>query len=299
MRVTHKSITYKAIVNMQRSLRQVEGKTDEISTGRKISLPSDDPSQATRALKYQRKIAQSQQYSRNMDTVVDRLNQTESALGEINASVVQIKEISLALKDPSITAEEANNAFEQLSQLKGQLVKLGNTKIGDQYIFGGSITTTRPFENTDSGIFYRGNTSEITVEMGDNISIATNISGTTIFSMSGTDDKGVFDSLDTLLGVAGGGDPPEDFDTILDEIDRLNNTVINARAINSNRAFRAESAQESLSAEQTSVESVLASIMETDTALALTELLSLQESYQLTLNVVNKAFQRSLVDVLG
>ena len=299
MRVTHKSITYKAIVNMQRSLRQVEGKTDEISTGRKISLPSDDPSQATRALKYQRKIAQSQQYSRNMDTVVDRLNQTESALGEINASVVQIKEISLALKDPSITTEEANNAFEQLSQLKEQLVKLGNTKIGDQYVFGGSITTTRPFENTDSGIFYRGNTSEITVEMGDNISIATNISGTTIFSMSGTDDKGVFDSLDTLLGVAGGGDPPEDFDTILDEIDGLNNTVINARAINSNRGFRAESAQESLSAEQTSVESVLASIMETDTALALTELLSLQESYQLTLNVVNKAFQRSLVDVLG
>ena len=46
MRVTHKSITYKAIVNMQRSLRQVEGKTDEISTGRKISLPSDDPSQS-------------------------------------------------------------------------------------------------------------------------------------------------------------------------------------------------------------------------------------------------------------
>ena len=298
MRVTHKSITYKAIVNMQRSLRQVEGKTDEISTGRKISLPSDDPSQATRALKYQRKIAQSQQYSRNMDTVVDRLNQTESALGEINASVVQIKEISLALKDPSITAEEANNAFEQLSQLEEQLVKLGNTKIGDQYIFGGSITTTRPFENTASGIFYRGNISEITVEMGDNISIATNIPGTTIFSMSGT-DKGIFDSLDTLLEVAGGGDPPEDFDTILDEIDGLNNTVINARAVNSNRAFRAESAQESLSAEQTSVESVLASIMETDTALALTELLSLQESYQLTLNVVNKAFQRSLVDVLG
>ena len=91
----------------------------------------------------------------------------------------------------------------------------------------------------------------------------------------------------------------EDFDNILEEIDGLNNTVINARAINSNRGFRAESAQESLSAEQTSVESVLASIMETDTALALTELLSLQESYQLTLNVVNKAFQRSLVDVLG
>ena len=44
MRVTHKSITYKAIVNMQRSLRQVEGKTNEISTGRQISLPSDDPS---------------------------------------------------------------------------------------------------------------------------------------------------------------------------------------------------------------------------------------------------------------
>ena len=39
MRVTHKSITYKAIVNMQRSLRQVEGKTNEISTGRQISLP--------------------------------------------------------------------------------------------------------------------------------------------------------------------------------------------------------------------------------------------------------------------
>jgi len=230
--------------------------------------------------------------------VVDRLNQTESALGEINASVVQIKEISLALKDPSITAEEANNAFEQLSQLEEQLVKLGNTKIGDQYIFGGSITTTRPFENTASGIFYRGNISEITVEMGDDISIATNIPGTTIFSMSGT-DKGIFDSLDTLLEVAGGGDPPEDFDTILDEIDGLNNTVINARAVNSNRAFRAESAQEALSAEQTSIESVLASIMETDTALALTELLSLQESYQLTLNVVNKAFQRSLVDVLG
>ena len=291
MRVTHKSITYKAIVNMQRSLRQVEGKTNEISTGRQISLPSDDPSQATRALGYQQKIAQSQQYSRNMDTVVDRLNQTESALGEINGSVVQIKEIALTLKDPSITTEELNNAFEKLSQLKEQLVKLGNTKVGDQYIFGGSNTTSRSFELTDDGeILYRGNTSEINVEMGDNIAITTNIPGTTIFSMQATTagvitDKGVFGSLD--------------FDNVLDEIDGLNNTVINARAINSNRGFRAESAQESLSAEQTSVEGVLASIMETDTALALTELLSLQEAYQLTLNVVNKSFQRSLVDVLG
>jgi flagellar hook-associated protein 3 FlgL len=305
MRVTHKSITYKAIVNMQRSLRQVEGKTNEISTGRQISLPSDDPSQATRALGYQQKIAQSQQYSRNMDTVVDRLNQTESALGEINGSVVQIKEIALTLKDPSITTEELNNAFEKLSQLKEQLVKLGNTKVGDQYIFGGSNTTSRSFELTDDGeILYRGNTSEINVEMGDNIAITTNIPGTTIFSMQATTagvitDKGVFGSLDTLIQVAQGGEPPADFDNVLDEIDGLNNTVINARAINSNRGFRAESAQESLSAEQTSVEGVLASIMETDTALALTELLSLQEAYQLTLNVVNKSFQRSLVDVLG
>lgn len=298
MRVTHKSITYKAIVNMQRSLRQVEGKTDEISTGRKISLPSDDPSQATRALGYQQKIARSQQYSRNMDTIVDRLNQTESALGEINASIVQVKEIALALKDPSITVEELNNAFEKLSQLKGQFIKLGNTKIGDQYIFGGSITTTRPFEETNGEIFYRGNTSEINVEMGDDISITTNVSGSSVFSMSGA-DKGVFDALGTLIQVAQGGEPPADFDTVLDEIDGLNNTVINARAINSNRGFRAESAQETLAAEQTSVESVLASIMETDMALALTELLSLQQAYQLTLNVVNKSFQRSLVDVLG
>ncbi|HOK44107.1 MAG TPA: flagellar hook-associated protein FlgL, partial [Thermoclostridium caenicola] len=67
MRITNNMLINNIMTHLSSNLNRTMKYQNQLATGKKISMPSDDPIVASRALKLRTDVAEIQQYSRNMD----------------------------------------------------------------------------------------------------------------------------------------------------------------------------------------------------------------------------------------
>lgn len=294
-RITHQTIARQAISDMQRNLRGVEEKRSQLVSGRRLSRSSDDPVGVARALGFQNRLAEIKQHTRNSNQILARLNQTESVLDGTNETLMQLKQLALQYGSATVSPRDRLNAVEQIQQIKQQVIQFANTKSGNQYIFAGSKTTTRPFEDEGDKVRYRGNNKEVSVEIGENQTIPVNIPGTQVFNTSQT---GIFQML-TDFTKALEQDNIEEIQEIVGRIENFSETVLTGRAINAARTQRVEFSREGHFDDEFNTIQSLSDIQGTDMARAATELVNQQTAYQAALVSTARVIQPSLLSVLG
>ncbi|MCH8294016.1 flagellar hook-associated protein FlgL [Candidatus Poribacteria bacterium] len=294
-RITHQTIARQAISDMQRNLRGVEEKRSQLVSGRRLSRSSDDPVGVARTLGFQNRLAEIKQHTRNSNQILARLNQTESVLDGTNETLMQLKQLALQYGSATVSPRDRLNAVEQIQQIKQQVIQFANTKSGNQYIFAGSKTTTRPFEDEGDKVRYRGNNKEVSVEIGENQTIPVNIPGTQVFNTSQT---GIFQML-TDFTKALEQDNIEEIQEIVGRIENFSETVLTGRAINAARTQRVEFSREGHFDDEFNTIQSLSDIQGTDMARAATELVNQQTAYQAALVSTARVIQPSLLSVLG
>ena len=102
MRVSTMSQYLNGLTSMQRLQSALDQTQRQISTGRRILTPSDDPIASARALEMRESIARLQQFDRNAGIAQNRLSQEESALASVNDVLQRVRELSI----------QANNATQ-------------------------------------------------------------------------------------------------------------------------------------------------------------------------------------------
>ncbi len=294
-RITHQTIARQAISDMQRNLRGVEEKRSQLVSGRRLSRSSDDPVGVARTLGFQNRLAEIKQHTRNSNQILARLNQTESVLDGTNETLMQLKQLALQYGSATVNPRDRLNAVEQIQQIKQQVIQFANTKSGNQYIFAGSKTTTRPFEDEGDKVRYRGNNKEVSVEIGENQTIPVNIPGTQVFNTSQT---GIFQML-TDFTKALEQDNIEEIQEIVGRIENFSETVLTGRATNAARIQRVEFSREGHFDDEFNTIQSLSDIQGTDMARAATELVNQQTAYQAALVSTARVIQPSLLSVLG
>jgi len=296
MRITHQAIVSQAIMDMQQSLKRVEDARAQVTTGRRVLRPADDPVDASRILNLRGQQGQIQQHNRNIDNALSRLNQTETALAGMSDMLIQLKEKALQLgTQPTVTDRDRESAVETIEQLKQEVVQLANTKIGNQYLFAGTKTNTRPYEIVGDRVIYHGNTSAISVEVGVGNTVAVNIPGQQVFD---TSPDGIFQMLEDFKQALATNDTGA-LKEIIDRVDTHSETVLNARAVNAGRAERLEISQERLFNDEIGAAQTLSQVEDVDMASAITMFAEQQNAYQATLTAAARAIQPSLLSVLG
>ncbi len=294
-RITHQTIARQAISDMQRNLRGVEEKRSQLVSGRRLSRSSDDPVSVARTLGFQNRLAEIKQHTRNSNQILARLNQTESVLDGTYETLTQLRQRALQYGSVTVNPRDRLNAVEQIQQIKQQVIQFANTKSGNQYIFAGSKTTTRPFEDEGDKVRYRGNNKEVSVEIGENQTIPVNIPGTQVFNTSQT---GIFQML-TDFTKALEQDNIEEIQEIVGRIENFSETVLTGRAINAARTQRVEFSREGHFDDEFNTTQSLSDIQGTDMARAATELVNQQTAYQAALVSTARVIQPSLLSVLG
>ncbi len=145
MRVTSKMTADSALFNIQRTRLQLDKLNEKIASGMNINRPGDDPISTRQLLDLDAKLKQGAQYRSNIVKANIWQKVTDTALGGISSALKQVRQLASSItngsSDPTIVA----NAVSQLSALKNQLIDMGNTQLGDQYIFGGFETRYAPF----------------------------------------------------------------------------------------------------------------------------------------------------------
>ncbi|HLC26247.1 MAG TPA: flagellar hook-associated protein FlgL [bacterium] len=264
---------------------------DNISSGKQVNKPSDNPVGMTQVLSYRSDLASLSQYVRNLDQGKAFLSVTESALNDMENLLVNAKEIAISQASGTATPSSRQTAAAQVENLYDQAVATANRKLGDRYIFAGFKTATAPFSSTGA---YNGDSNSIDIQIDETSRLAINLAGDAVFK--GSND--LFTALDGLrqsLATNDSAGIQNAMDTIQAAHDQVlaNHTDIGARM------NRIQLAQDNFSKTEVDIKSLVSNIEDLDMTKAITELTSRQTAYQASLMASSKIMQMSLVNFLS
>ena len=127
-----------------------------------------------RILSYREVISRTEQYPRNTVRAGSWLSTTESVLQEATDLLQGAKVLALQQANGTQSAESRQAAVTEVQGVIESLIRLGNTRVGSSYIFGGTRTSVQPFN--DNGT-YNGNDKNIQAEINDGVFQAYNLPG--------------------------------------------------------------------------------------------------------------------------
>ena len=174
----------------------------QVSTGKSVNVPSDNPSAAAGMVQNTIETADVDQYTQNISGVQSMVQTADSALSSVVTSLTQA--VSLGTEGANGTSSAANQQAiaTQVQGLLSSVVSQANLSYQGSYLFGGTANTTAPYTadaSSPSGYTYNGNNDVNSVQIGDQQSVQVNLPGSQIFSNSSVNVLGSLSSLVTAL----------------------------------------------------------------------------------------------------
>jgi flagellar hook-associated protein 3 FlgL len=190
---------------MLNTLNQVTAQEDEalqeVSTGRKLNAPSDDPAGMAMLIENQAGQSDCDQFQQNITTLLSSMQTADSALNSVTTALSQAISLGVAGAGGTLSASDLSAISGEVSGIQSQVLSLSNSTFNGSYLFGGAKTSTPPFvlsSDDPSGVSYHGDSTVTQVPVGDGISIAANKPGDALFT-SGTNVFGALQDLTTAL----------------------------------------------------------------------------------------------------
>lgn len=294
MRVTNKMITQDLLRNLRTSLGQMSKIQNQMSSGYKITRPSDDPVGIQNALRLKSNISSVEQWKNNTDEALGLMDTTDSILGDMTSMLQRVKELAAEGSNGTMSVDERKNIAIEVDQLTEQLRLLANTQNGSKYIFSGTETDKELL--TEDGT-WQGNDQDVAFEVGNNLSIPISVNGQTLFKTPLTGVPGVFDTLDALSTALKNNDQTGISDS-LGDIDGNIDNVLAHRADIGARTNRLTILKDQLDTASLNLQNNLADIQYADIAETIINFKNSENVYKAALSVGSQIIQPSLVDFL-
>ena len=196
MRISTNLIFERGLQSIQDVTNQQQKTQLQLSTGRKVLTPADDPVASTRILELNQELALNDQYQRNIELAEGRLTMQDDLLGSINEVVLRLRELTVNSGNGALTPSDlqfiAAEADERLSQLAGLL----NTRdASGEYMFSGYQGNTEPFQKNGSGAYeYVADEGRRLIQIERSVSVAITENGKEIFRDIPSAEKTFFTS---------------------------------------------------------------------------------------------------------
>jgi flagellar hook-associated protein 3 FlgL len=292
MRITQSMLISSTLNNIALNQQRLDELQTQITSGRKISQPSDDPIGVARALTINGDIRRLEQYKRNSLAGAGWLHGTETALQQVTTVLQRARELAISGGTDTMSPLQRGSIAAEVTQLFNTLLDLSNAKQGGRYLFAGHAVLTKPFAAapTPAGYTYQGDIGQLEIELGPNTTVAINTPGPKVFASALTAVKTLETALaaSNISGIQGA----------IDAIDSaLDNNLGELAAIGAKTARVMSSADRS-SDLNVDKQAELSSVMDMDMADALMHLNSRQAVYQASLKAASQAIQPSLLDYL-
>lgn len=156
MRITNQMVTNNSLRNMQKSMSDVNTRTQQMTSGKKISKASEDPVTAIRALKLRTTVNQLEQYKdKNILDARSWFSVTQTSLDNITRRIKDISEYCVQGATDSFSTDDRSSIIDSLIQMKNMINDEGNATYAGRYIFSGYKTDrSLAFSDTDDTTKY-------------------------------------------------------------------------------------------------------------------------------------------------
>ncbi|MGB5305559.1 MAG: flagellar hook-associated protein FlgL [Gammaproteobacteria bacterium] len=169
-----------ALLDQQAQLSKTEM---QLASGERMLSAADDPAAALQKLKLGDRLAQTQQYQKNLDTVVSRLGLEESALSGAVNLLQRIRELGVQAVNSALGPEDLKAIEVEVRENLDSLLQASNTRDANgEYIFAGYRSDTEAFSHDGLGNFtYNGDQGQRHLQVSQSRQIAVGDHGASVF----------------------------------------------------------------------------------------------------------------------
>lgn len=214
MRLSTSVIYDRQVAGSQNLQSASSSAASQVSSGVRVTKPSDDPIAASQSVMVTQAQADSTKYTAARDTADASLTLEDNTLDEITTVVQSIQTKLIQASNTTYSDADRSSLATALQSYKDQLVALGNsTDSNGNYIFSGYASDSAAFSVADDGtVTYSGSSSTVSIKVSDSLSVSTGDIGTSVFCEDGNN---IFDTIDTALSALSmkleDGDSSEEF----------------------------------------------------------------------------------------
>ncbi|MBU0622659.1 MAG: flagellar hook-associated protein FlgL [Gammaproteobacteria bacterium] len=192
MRISTSTIYSDNISTMNTLQAQIAQTQQQISTGRRILNPADDPSAAARAVEIGQSEAMNTQYADNRTSAINTLSLSEGILQNVTSLLQDARLVALDAGNGLLTDSSRKSMAQDLQGRLNELLGLANSTDGKgSYLFSGAQGKVKPFVDTVAGVTYQGDDMQRKVQASAARQISSTDAGSDIF-MRIRNGNGVF-----------------------------------------------------------------------------------------------------------
>ncbi len=186
----------------------------QLSTGRRIERPSQDPAAAIRALAKQLSAQRSLEFKgqvvNNLKSANTILSSSESVLSQAQSILNDIRGVAVESSGNVLSDAERQANANAVKDAIAKLIEIGNSKFRDQYVFAGANVLKPPLAAVGNAVRFSGTDNELNTITDIGATLAANVTADATF---GTRSDNIVGSTDldpallptTLLSDLNGG----------------------------------------------------------------------------------------------
>lgn len=287
-RITYGMTAATSLRGLQAGLGRVQELQEQLSSGRRLQRPSDDPVAAAASMRLRSAKVADEQYQRNSDQAMGRLTVTDSALTALSDRVRAVRELMVASHNGALNADGRTALAGQVSALRAEVVSLYNTTYLDRPVFGGTVPGRLAVDPATGG--YLGNDAPVEVRVSADATMRTDVPGT---GAAADVLPAVLDAV--ALSVASStGATTADFAALDGAFSQIQRALGDVGA----RTQRLENTRSSVETHRLDLVSRISENEDVDLPETIMNLQSQQVGYQAALGATAKVLQISLLDFL-
>ena len=291
MRVTQSMIAAHSLRNISQSYGRISASLEQMSSGKKISKPSDDPVIAQRGMYYRSNLTEIKQYNRNLSEAFLWMDNSEAAMEQANSNLQRIRELVVQASSDTNTAEDRLAIAKEIDQLKADLVEVSKTKVSERYIFNGTNVTEPPVAIDDAGnVTVNAADTDYLVEVSRGSQLKVNANLNALLG------QGIFDTIREISAELTGDDT--DLDDLLADLDGHMSAFSAERSDLGARYNRLELLESRIQYQEDLATKAMSDNEDIDLEKIITDYSNQKAVHEAALTVGANLIQRSLVDFL-
>ncbi|RZT21570.1 flagellar hook-associated protein FlgL [Fictibacillus sp. BK138] len=291
MRVTQSMLSNNMLRHISQSYERMGKTQEQLSTGKKISRPSDDPVVAMKGMTYRTNLTEVEQYKRNLSEAYNWMENSDAALDKATSVMHRIRELTVQASNGTIEDSQKEMIAKEVGHLKEHLASIANTKVAGKYIFNGNDTTKAPVDLSSNPPTVSINQEQVKIEMSKGIDVAVNINPTKVFN---TDIFGDIAELEEAL-KGNNTTPINDF---LGKLDTNIDNLLSERAELGARYNRVELIDARVGEQEVIANRILSDNEDADIERVITDLKMQESIHRAALSVGSRIIQPTLMDFL-
>jgi len=308
MRVTSSMQNTQLLRNIRNNNTNIMDWQNKLATGEKISKPSDDPVGIGFQMRYTTDLSRNEQFKENANTGIGWLTQTDSVLQQAHSVLQRLNVLVNQAANGTVPDDVRGQIALEVTQLKEQMIAIGNSTFDGRYLFNGQKTdippysiANAPFESTDEGMYY--------LNVSSAVSVPVSLTGEVVFGKGGTPElpgppvtpavpgDNVFQMFDNIIANLNSNNTnglSSNLTDVSKSIDRISGGLAEVGA----RTNRFELVKNRIEDEKVNLKVLRSEVADVDMADAIIRLQLEQNVLQASLSIGAKVLQMSLVDYI-